>query len=87
MTVALAESCDLGLEVEVAAGEAFQACEGGGPSEHRPDEAEQARALVAATAAGEADRYDSSDTTLAYHHWQDKSSRSGEQFIGDIANA
>jgi hypothetical protein len=29
--------------------------------------------------------YDSSDTTLAYHHWQDKSSPSGEQFIGDIA--
>jgi hypothetical protein len=31
--------------------------------------------------------YDSSDQSLAYHHWQDKSSPSGEQFIGDIANA
>jgi hypothetical protein len=30
--------------------------------------------------------YDSSDRSLAFHHWQDKSSPSGEQFTGDIAN-
>ncbi len=30
--------------------------------------------------------YDSNDQTLEYHHWQDKSSPTGEQFIGDIAN-
>ena len=29
--------------------------------------------------------YNSSDQSLAFHHWQDKSSHDGEQFIGDIA--
>lgn len=31
--------------------------------------------------------YASSDSSLEYHHWQDKSSNTGEQFIGDIANS
>ncbi|HEX6349880.1 MAG TPA: hypothetical protein VF160_10890 [Candidatus Dormibacteraeota bacterium] len=31
--------------------------------------------------------YDSSDPSLVYRHWQDKSSPDGEQFIGDIATA
>jgi len=32
--------------------------------------------------------YSSSDKTLTYHHWQDKSdNHGGEQFVGDIANA
>jgi hypothetical protein len=31
--------------------------------------------------------YNSSDKSLSYHHWQDKSdNHGGEQFIGDIAN-
>lgn len=31
--------------------------------------------------------YNSSDKSLSFHHWQDKSSKTlGEQFIGDIAN-
>lgn len=31
--------------------------------------------------------YHSNDSTLRYHHWQDKSDgQGGEQFIGDIAN-
>ncbi len=30
--------------------------------------------------------YSSSDQSLAYHHWQDKSDGATEQFVGDIAN-
>lgn len=31
--------------------------------------------------------YDSSDQSLTFRHWQDKSSPDGEQFVGDIASA